>query len=138
MIIGKERQQNVRDIELSSTGIDIEWERYALISTAKLQIFAKNRETTPDLQTFNIKLQKTLADDEDMALQQLTLLLMMILLCCLCIACCTVLLRLRCRSGRSDSNQLQNVANGTDQNIDEETRMRNQRMIDLRRYQIAN
>ena len=69
MIIGREKKQNVRDIELSSTGADIEWERYALISTTKLQIYAKNRKTTPDLQTFNIKLSKTYGDTDEIALQ---------------------------------------------------------------------
>lgn len=32
-ILGNDKQQQVRDIELASTSPDIEWERYALINT---------------------------------------------------------------------------------------------------------
>jgi len=67
------------------------------------------------------------------ALQQLTLLLMMILLCCLCLACCTVLLRVRCKFGRR-----QRVSEGganldvVDRVADNETRVRNLRIFELR------
>lgn len=96
-IIGDKKQQLVRDVELRSTSPDIEWERYALINTEQLTIYARNIRRTSEFKTFEIKLQQSFSIDEASGLQQLTMLLMMVLLCCLCMACCTVLLRLRCK-----------------------------------------
>ena len=87
----------MRDAELESTSPDIEWERYALVNTETLEIYARNRYRTSRYSTFQMKLKKTFSAEESSGLQQLTLLLMMILLCCLCMACCTVILRLRCK-----------------------------------------
>lgn len=42
-IIGTDKIQQVKDIELASTSPDIEWERYALINTQSLMIFARNK-----------------------------------------------------------------------------------------------
>ena len=64
-------------------------------------------------------------------MQQLTLLLMMILLCCLCVACCTVMLRLKC-GGRRRVEQDEIDMAQIDANVDEETRMRNRRIAELR------
>ena len=55
-IIGENKQQVVRDIELASTSPDIEWERYQLVNTDALQIFARNKNKTLTSQTFTINL----------------------------------------------------------------------------------
>ena len=46
----------MRDIELASTSPDIEWERYQLVNTDALQIFARNKNKTLTSQTFTINL----------------------------------------------------------------------------------
>ena len=54
MIIGGSKRQLVQDVELASTSPDIEWERYALVNTDMLQIFARNKANTSNTNTFSI------------------------------------------------------------------------------------
>ena len=128
----------MRDIELASTSPDIEWERYQLVNTDALQIFARNKNRTPALQTFSITLVMSFSQEEKEGFAQLTLLLIMILLCCLCTACCLVLLRLKCkinrRSVRDDRMNDQDIER-IEAGIDAETHARNQRMAQLRQQQ---
>ena len=51
-IIGDNKQQLVRDRELASTDPDLEWERYALVNTEELRIYARNLEKTSEFHTF--------------------------------------------------------------------------------------
>ena len=120
----------MRDNELASTSPDIEWERYALVNTESLQIFARNKKETSEFQTFEMKLKQTFSVEESSGLQQLTLLLMMILLCCLCMACCTVMLRLRCkfRNQRVNGEGIDDMVERAGGNIDQETANRNRLM----------
>ena len=64
MIIGGQKQQLVRDIELASSSPDIEFERYALVNTDMLQIFARNKKDTAESQTFLITLTQTLSAED--------------------------------------------------------------------------
>lgn len=63
-IVGNKKQQLVRDNELVSTDPDIEFEKYTLVNTEALQIFARNKDTTNALQTFQIKLRQEDFEDE--------------------------------------------------------------------------
>ena len=53
-IIGSEKQQLVRNNELASTSPDEEWERYVLVDTETLQIFARNKIETIASRTFQM------------------------------------------------------------------------------------
>ena len=97
-IKGETKQQQVNDRELASTDPDQDWERYALVNTKHLEIFARNKFDTPEQETFMINLKMTKLFEEVSPMQQLTVMLMMILLCCLCMACCAVFVRIGCKS----------------------------------------
>lgn len=47
-ITGGEKQQLVKDNELASQDPDIEWERFALVKTDNLEIFARNKARTKE------------------------------------------------------------------------------------------
>jgi len=53
-IIGSDKQQLVRNNELASTSPDEEWERYVLVDTETLQIFARNKIETIASRTFQM------------------------------------------------------------------------------------
>ena len=124
----------MRDRELASTNPDIEWERYALVNTEQLLIYARNLKKTSEFQTFQMKLKQVFSAEESSGLQQLTLLLMMILLCCLCMACCTVMLRLRCkyRNQRVNGEGIDDMVEANGRQIDAETAQRNRAMAEMR------
>ena len=42
-IIGEKKQQLVQDAELASSSPEIEWERFALVNTKGINIFARNK-----------------------------------------------------------------------------------------------
>ena len=53
----------MRDIELASTDPEVEWERYALVNTKALWIFARNKLETAARQTFEIRLAETFSEE---------------------------------------------------------------------------
>ena len=55
-IMGKTKTQLVFDQELASTSPETEWEKYAIINTKAIWLFARNREQTAELQTFVVTL----------------------------------------------------------------------------------
>ena len=55
-------------MELASTDPEIEWERYALVNTRALWIYARNKENTADMSTFELRLRKTTEVEEDQSL----------------------------------------------------------------------
>ena len=57
------------DLELASTSPDIEWERYALVNTESLLIYARNRRRTVEYQTFEMKLKQVFSAEEASGLQ---------------------------------------------------------------------
>ena len=117
----------MRDIELASTSPDIEWERYQLVNTDALQIFARNKNRTLVSQTFSITVKMNFSKEEVEGFAQLTLLLIMVLLCCLCTACCLVLLRLKCKINRHsvhDANMNDRDIERMEAGMDAEERVR--------------
>lgn len=125
----------MRDDALAATDPELEWERYMLVSTMSVIIVARNRVDLDDTPKLMIKLSKSASEEQASSMQQLTLLLMIILMCCLCVACCIVLIRLRCKFRRRVQGDGADDLANQDAAVDEETRNRNRRIVELREEQ---
>lgn len=95
-IIGESKEEQVTDIELASTDPENPWERYVLLETKTLQIFARNKYNTYE-STFQITLEQAENSAALQLFQQMAVILLSMLCCCLCISCCSLLCRLKCK-----------------------------------------
>ena len=94
------------------------------MNTDRLLIFARNKQSTIEFQTFEMKLRQVDPPDVESWIQFLWPLILMMVLLCICVMCCAAASKLRCKQREEEADEedhgLNNVApaNNNDRNIE--------------------